>query len=166
MPRADYDATPREVRTFALLQVGLTTGFLVLLYFALDGVDADVPSWWVIVLLLLAVAGSGFLAERVWLRSEPLDPDEDPDENKALAVGVFASQTVRKLWICNASIAFAILVSFIGNHAAWPLLIGGVPGLVLMAWEVWPTLRNLSMTEVILDDEGATSGLVESFRDW
>ncbi|MEH3033890.1 MAG: hypothetical protein PGN07_07575 [Aeromicrobium erythreum] len=166
MPRAEYDASPREVRTFALLQVGLTTGFLVLLFFALDGLDADVPPWWLIAVLLLAVAASAFLAERVWLDTEPLDPDLDPEDARAAAVGVYASQTVRRLWICNASIAFAIIVAFVANNAAWPLVIGGLPGLALMTWEVWPSLRNLSMTEVVLDDDGATSGLVESFRDW
>ena len=46
------------------------------------------------------------------------------------------------------------------------MLIGGVPGLALLAFETWPSLRNTSMTAAMLDAEGADSGLVEAFRSW
>lgn len=166
MVRADYQASPREVKTFAVVEIVMTAVFMVLLYFALGGLDAPFLPWWMIVLLLAVVAVSGFFAERVWLQAEPLDPDDSPDSLRDQALGAYAAQTVRKLWICNASIGIAIVVAFVTDHGAWPLVVGGIPGLLLLTWEIWPSLRNLSMSEVILEDEGARSGLVESFRSW
>ena len=43
MPSAEYDAIPKQVRNFALLQIGLVGGFLVLLFFMFGGSDADYP---------------------------------------------------------------------------------------------------------------------------
>lgn len=166
MPMAEYEASPREVRNFAYLQMALTAGFLVLLFLALDGTDADLPPWWVIVLLLGAVAVAAFFAERVWLQTEPLDPAADPEELRQTAVGVFAAQTVRRLAICEAAVIFSVIVSFVGYSAAWPIVIGGVPGLLLLVWETWPGLRNASISEAMLEADGAESGLVESFREW
>ena len=166
MPLAEYESSPREVRSFALLQVALTAGFLLLLFWALGGTDADFPAWWVVVLLLVPVAVSAFLAERVWLQTEPIDPTLPPEEAHDAAVGVYAAQTVRKLVICEASVIFAVVVAFVGTSAAWPILVGGVPGLALLAFEVWPSLRNLSISAAMLETDGAETGLVEGFREW
>ena len=82
------------------------------------------------------------------------------------AVGIFASQIVRKLAYCEAGVIFAVIVGFVTPYGGWPMLIGGVPGLALIAFETWPSLRNTSMTAAMLDSEGAESGLVEAFRSW
>ncbi|MGI9084079.1 MAG: hypothetical protein ACR2FE_02165 [Aeromicrobium sp.] len=166
MPTSEYETSPSEVRTFALLQLGLTTVFLGLLFWALGGTDADLPPWWIIVALLLMVAISGLFAERVWLSARPLSPGVEPDQLRSQAVNVFAGQTVRKLAYCTVSVVFAVLVGFVGSYGGWPVLIGGLPSLVLIAFETWPSLRNTSITEAMLDAEGAESGLVESFRSW
>lgn len=164
MASTDHATTPSEVRSFALLQLALTAGFLVVIAWALGGGDADVPPWWVFVLLLVPVPVAAYLAEQVWLRAEPLDADADPDDNRREAVDVYASHTVRRLWICEAPIILAVLVSFFGDHAAWPILIGGLPALAVLAFEVWPSMRNVSMTAAVLETDGAESGLVEGFR--
>ncbi|MGH3457179.1 hypothetical protein [Aeromicrobium sp.] len=166
MPTQEYETSPAEVRTFAFLQMGLTAVFLVLLFWAFGGTDARFPPWWIVLLLLLAVAISAFFAERVWLSARPLSPAVDPDELRSRAVGVFAGQIVRKLAYCEASVIFAVIVGFVAPYGGWPMLIGGVPGLALIVFETWPSLRNTSMTEVMLDADGAESGLVESFRSW
>ncbi|AWB92744.1 hypothetical protein [Aeromicrobium chenweiae] len=163
MPRDEFDATPSEVRNFALLQVGLTAGFFVLLFFMLGGSDADYPPVWLAVALVVLVGIGAFLAERVWLSTSPLSPDLDPAEQQRLAVGTFATQTVRKLMYCEAPLLIAVLVTFVVDHGGWPLVIAGFPGLLVLVWEIWPTLRNTSLTAAVLDAQGADSRLVESF---
>ncbi len=166
MQTPEYETSPSEVRTFAFLQLGLTTVFLVLLFFAFGGTSGTFPPWWLIAVLLAVNALTAFLAERVWLSARPMSPDRDPDEMQAEAVGVFASQIVRKLAYCEAGVIFAVVVGFIAPYGGWPMLIGGVPGLALLAFETWPSLRNTSMTAAMLDSDGAESRLVEAFRSW
>ena len=166
MQTPEYETSAREVRTFAFLQMGLTTVFLVLLFFAFGGTSGDFPPWWLVALLLGVVAFTAYLAERVWLSAQPMSPHSDPDEMQAEAIGIFASQIVRKLVYCEAGVIFAVVVGFITPYGGWPMLIGGVPGLILIGFETWPSLRNTSMTAAMLDAEGAESGLVEAFRSW
>jgi hypothetical protein len=166
MQTPDYETSPSEIRSFAFLQLGLTAVFLVLIFFALDGTGPAFPPWWLVVVLLGVVAITAFLAERVWLSAEPMRADRAPDEMQAEAVSIFAGQIVRKLAYCEAGIIFAIAVGFVAEYGGWPLLIGGVPGLALLAFETWPSLRNTSMTAAMLDSKGADSGLVEAFRSW
>lgn len=164
VPLPEYESTPDEVRRFALIQLTLTSAFVALLFIAFGGVEGDLPPWWVIALLLATVAASAVLSERVWLHAEPLDPAGD--DLPQTAVGVFAAQTVRKLMICEAPIVLAVLVTFIGSWAAWPILLGAVPGVLVLAVETWPSVRNISMSAAMLESQGAQSGLVESFRTW
>jgi hypothetical protein len=167
MPSPEYETSPSEVRTFAFLQLGLTTVFLVLLFLAFGGATGeDFPPWWMVVILLVVVAICAVLAERVWLSASPMEPGDDPDRLRSDAVGIFAGQLVRKLAFCEAGIIFAIVVGFVAPYGGWPMLIGGVPGLAVLAFEIWPSLRNTSMTAAMLDAEGADSGLVEAFRSW
>lgn len=166
MPTPEYETSPSEVRTFAFLQLGLSAVFLALLFLAFGGTDADLPPWWLIGVLLGFVAITGILAERVWLTARPFRPGSDPQQMRSRAVGIFAGQIVRKLAYCEAGIIFAVVVGFVGSYGGWPMLIGGVPGLALLAFETWPSLRNISMTEAMLNAEGAESGLVEAFRAW
>lgn len=166
MPLAEYEASPQEVRRFALLQIGLTAGFMTLIFLALGGTDADLPPWWLLAALLLVVVVAAVLSERVWLQASPLDADDDPDDLERRAIGIFAAQTVRKLMFCEASVLLAILVSFVGTWGGWPILLAGVPGLFLLGFETWPGLRNLTMTAAMLEAEGAETRLVESFRSW
>jgi hypothetical protein len=166
MQTPEYETSPSEVRTFALLQLGLMAVFLTLLFLAFGGTGADLPPWWIIASLLVVVAISFVLAERVWMSTPPLAPDGDPDEMKAKAVGIFAGQVVRKLAYCTAAVVIAVVVGFVGPWGGWPMLIGGVPGLAVLAFETWPSLRNTSISEAMLDAEGVESGLVEAFRRW
>lgn len=166
MRSREYETSPSEVRTFAFLQLGLTTVFLALLFFAFGGTDSDLPPGWLIAVLLGVVAITGLMAERVWLSATPMRPDGDPDEMQAQAVGIFAGQIVRKLAFCETGVIVAVIVGFATPYGGWPMLIGGVPALALLAFETWPSLRNTSMTAAMLDSEGAESGLVEAFRSW
>jgi hypothetical protein len=166
MATAEYETTPSEVRNFALLQLGLTAVFLVLIYALIGGTDADFLPWWLLVVLLAAVAVGATLAERVWLSASPLPPADDRDALTARAVGIFAGQIVRKQAYCQAPILLAVLCTFVFPHGGWPIIVGGLPGLVVLAFETWPGLRNTSMTEAMLNAEGAEAGLVESFRGW
>lgn len=163
MPSVEYDATPDEIRRFAILQVALVAGFLVLLFFTLGGSDADYPPIWLAVLLVVFVGVGAFFSERVWLSAAPLPTDLPAAEMHARAVDVFAAQTVRKLYYCTGAMLPAVIAAFVGGYGGWPLVIAGFPGLLVLAWEVWPSLRNTSMTAAMLDANGAESQLVESF---
>jgi len=163
MPSTEFAATPHEVRNFALLQIGLTGGFLVLLFWTLGGTGAPYPPIWLAAALVVLIAVGAFFAERVWLGSSPLSADGDPQRVSAEAVGIFANQTVRKLIYCEAPLIVAVLIAFVTNYGAWPIVIAGFPGLAVLAWEIWPGIRNTSMSAAMLDSGGAESKLVESF---
>jgi hypothetical protein len=165
MPSVEYEATPSEVRKFALAQIVITAVFLVLLFFMLGGDGQPFPPVWMTVLILALVAAGAAMAERVWLSASPLPADVDPEEARRDAVGIFAAQTVRKLTFCEAPLLFAVLLGFVADHGGWPLVIAGFPGLLILTWELWPTLRNTSLTAAMLDSQGADSQLVESFRE-
>jgi hypothetical protein len=161
----EFDASPSEIRAFAVVQVLLVAVFVTLLFFAFGGRDGEFPAWWLILLLLAAPAGAAFFSERVWLEAEPLDPADSADEQQSQAVSVFAGQTLLKLYACTASIIFAILMGFIfDRYAGWPILIGGVPSIAVLAFEIWPSVRNTAMTQVMLDANGAESGLSAAFQ--
>jgi hypothetical protein len=164
MPSAEWDADPREIRNFALTQIGLFFGFFVLLFFMLGGRDADYPPTWLAIVLVALIGVGAFFAERVWLSASPLSLEEDPREVRIQALGVFAAQSVRKLFYCSAPLLLAVVVAFVGDYGGWPLVIAGFPGIAVLAWETWPGLRNTSMTAAMLDSGGADSQLIESFR--
>lgn len=163
---AEYDAKPREIRNFVLLQLGLTILFLLLLFWMFGGLDADLPPIWLWVVLIAAVAVATFFAERVWLTATPLPADSVDAESTGLAI--YAGQTVRKLAYGVAPILLGVAFSFYGQTistewAAWPILIAGLPGLAVLVFEVWPSARNLSLTETMLDADGASTRLLRNF---
>lgn len=160
----EFEASPAEIRAFAVVQVLLVGVFLALLFWAFGGRDGDFPAWWLIVPLVAAPAAAAFFAERVWLEAKPLSPEKTPEELRQEAVSVFAGQTLLKLYVCTASIIFAITIGFLfRSSAGWPIVIGGVPSLAVLAFEIWPSSRNTAMTQVMLDADGAESGLTQAF---
>lgn len=164
-PREEYDATPQEVRKFASLQISLTSGFYVLLFFMLGGTDEPFPPIWLAVSLVVMVGVGVFFAERVWLTGAPLPANLDPSVVAETAVGIFAGQTVRKLVCCEVPLLVAVVIAFVGGHGGWALVIAGFPGILALTWEIWPSPRNTSMTAVVLESKGTKSRLVESFLE-
>ena len=59
----------------------------------------------------------------------------------------------------------AVLVTFVAPWGAWSLVVGAVPGIALLAFEATPSLRTTTLTEAVLDADGAESGLVEQFAE-
>jgi hypothetical protein len=165
MPSVEYESTPQEVRSFALLQIAVTGALLVLLFFTVGGTDASFPPIWLTVALLALVAIGAFLAERVWLTAAPLAPSADPTETQREAVSIFASQTVRKLIYAETPMLVAALLAITAPYGAWPIVIAGFPGMLVLTWEVYPSPRNTSLTAAMLDSQGAESQLVERFLD-
>lgn len=163
MPSAEYNTTPREIRNFATLQLGLTGAFLVALFWLCGGTDANYPPPWLSALVVVPIVIAAFLAERVWLSGKPLAHDDDSVRLKGRALDAYASQTVRKMLIVEASMVPAVAVGFAGSYGAWPIVVAGFPGILLLAWEVWPTLRNVSRTAASLEAGGVESGLVDGF---
>lgn len=152
-----------DIRKFSIIQLVITAMFLGVVFWMFDGTNADYPPIWLIVVLMVAIAVGAFLSERVWLTGTPLDPADGAAKNTERALSRFASQTVRKLIYTEIPLLVAVLSSFVFDHGGWPVLIAGIPGLAVQAWETWPHLRNTSMAAAIFDSQGAESGLVESF---
>lgn len=161
----EYDASPGEVRRFVALQVVIAAGFVVVLFLALGGTDDTRPPWWVMLLMVAPVAVAAFFAERVWMDAPALDPSDPVEEQRRRGVAVYAAHTVRRLAICQVPVIVSVLVTFIGPWGAWSLVVGAVPGIALLAFEAFPSLRSTTLTEVVLDADGAESGLVEQFAD-
>ena len=160
----EFDASPNEIRAFAVVQVVLVAVLLALMFWAFGARDGALPAWWLIIPLLAAPAAAAYFSERIWLSGRPLDPEESADDLKAHAVSAFAGQTLMKLYLCTAAILFAIVIGFLfRQYAGWPILIGGVPGFAVLAFEIWPSVRNISMAQVMLDSNGAKSGLTDAF---
>ena len=154
-------ATVAEIRRLVAVQVALTAAFLLAAFVLLDYLDADAPAiWWMVVALFVVVAGA-VLAERSWM-SVPALPatDEHPHES---ALEAYVAHTLRKFAYCEGAVLVCVLLAFLSGTAGWLIVIAGVPGLAVLAFETWPSLRNVSLAEVSLDAEGATSGLVEAF---
>ena len=164
MPSAEDRTTPREIRNFATLQLGLTGAFLVALFWVCGRTDADYPPTWLAVALVVPILLAAVLAERVWLRASPLPADGDRARLKAAALDIYTSQTVRKMLYVEASMLPAVIVGFVASYGGWPIVIAGFPGILLLAWEIWPSLRNVSRTAAMLESGGAESDLVNGFN--
>ena len=158
---AREETTPTEVRRTIAVQIALTAVFLLAGFVLLDGLDADAPPIWLIVVLLLVVVAGAVLAERSWLKVRPLPADTRDREREAL--DVYVSQTLRKFAYCEGAVLVCVIIAFAVDHAAWPLVIGALPGLAVLAFETWPSPRNLSLIETMLDTDGGSSRLMERF---
>ena len=164
MPSAEYNTSPREIRNFAMLQLAITGAFLVVLFLINDGTDADYPPAWLAALLVLPLLASGFLAERVWLSASPLSPDTDAVRLTSEALNIYTAHTVRKLIYVEAAMLPGVIATFVAPYGGWPIVIVGFPGMTLLAWATWPSLRNVSRTAAMLEANGAKSGLVDGFN--
>lgn len=163
MAQTEYDTSPLELKKFALVQIGLTAGLSVLIFWMLGDIREPFPSWWLVAALYVPVIVAAWYAERVWMQGEPLNPHDDVEMQREMGVGVFAAQTVRKLWICLVPTAIAIIAGFAFPHGGWPVLLVAPVAIAVQAFEVWPSLRNAAMTEVMLNSRGAQSDVLESF---
>ena len=112
MPTPEYETSPSEVRTFAFLQLGLTTVFLALLFLAFGGTDADFPPWWLIAVLLAVVGDHRHLRRARLAVGQAHETRPGPRGAAVQAVGIFAGQIVRKLAYCEAGVIFAVIVGF------------------------------------------------------
>ena len=118
----------------------------------LGGTDADFPPIW----LRSSCWSSGrrrrFLAERAWLRCDPLRPTPTDARRKPRRSDVFAAQTIRKLSICEAPLLVARHPRLRRRPRRLAHRHRRLPGhLLVLAWETWPSLRNLSLTAAMLD---------------
>ncbi len=157
---APQETTPAEVRKVVWIQLALTAGFLVVVFGLLGGLDADLPPIWLMAVSIVVIVIGAVLAERAWLKLTPLDPTA----STGTALDAFVAHTTRKFVICEGALLICILLAFASNSAGWLVVIAGVPALAVLAFETWPSPRNLSLTAAMLDTNGAESGLLESFE--
>lgn len=163
MPSESTVKTAKDIRKFTLIQLAITVIFLAVIFWVFNGPNDDYPPLWIPIFLIVAIAVAAFFSERVWMSAAPLDPAADPARNEVLALEVFTGQTVRKLIISEAPLLVAVLICFVFSVGGWPVIIAGIPGIAVQAWETFPHLRNTSMAAARLDFNGAESGLVENF---
>ncbi len=159
---APEETSPPELLKAVQVQLGLTALFLVVIFALLDGTDAARPPIWVMVLPLVVIAIGAVLAERAWLRVKPLAADAPEPQRDAL--DAYVSQTMRKFVYCEGALLVCVLLAFASDRAGWLVAIAGPPGLAVLAFETWPSARNLSLTASMLDADGAESRLLENFE--
>lgn len=164
MPSDSPASTAKDIRRFAVIQIVITVAFLAIVFLAFDRTEQDFPPIWLVVVLAAAIAVAAFFAERVWLRTKPLDPERPQEENELQALDAFTTQTLHRLIISESPLLLSVLLCFVGPWSGWPVLLAAVPGLALQVWETYPSLRNTSMAAAMMDSHGARSMLVENFR--
>jgi hypothetical protein len=163
MAHREYETTPLGLRKFVLGQIGVTAGFCVLIFWLLGDIQEPFPPLWLVGALLASVVVAGLLAERVWMRGQPLDPNEQAYSQRQTGLAVLAGQTVRKTWICTMPIILSVLTAFLAGHSGWPILTTAPLGIAVLTFEAWPSLRNVAMTEIMLNSRGAKADVLEAF---
>lgn len=163
MAQTEYDASPLELKKFAMVQIALPALFSAAIFFMLGGMSEDFPPLWLAGALLVPIVVAAWYSERVWMQGQPLNPHDDLAAQREQGVAVFAAQTVRKLIYCEIPIMIGVIAGFFLTYGGWPVLITAPPALAVLAFEVWPSLRNAAMTEVMLNSRGAKSDVLESF---
>lgn len=163
MSSNDTAPSPEELRRAVTLQVGLSAVFCAVIAVLRGGIDAPLPSWWLLALLVLVIAGTGYAAGRVPYTATPIDPAWSATAAHEASLTAFARQTFLRMAITGGGLAVVVLTSFAVEHAGWPIILGAPLGLAAMAWSTWPGLRNASITAAVLETAGARTGLVEAF---
>ncbi|WP_293786094.1 hypothetical protein [uncultured Aeromicrobium sp.] len=153
--------------TLRLLIVAMTTAplfILVVVVFILGGFsDATLPPLWMIVGLLLLVAGAFGIARTLESQLTPIPLGTDREQAISQAFQAFQTNLFLRLAILEAPLFIGVVVSFVVDHGPWPAVIAGVPTLIALAASLWPTPAAIRRTEQHLDRAGGRSYFSEGW---
>lgn len=128
--------------------------------------SADPPPILVVVALLATVVLAYLTAEAVGFRVSPLPAGRPHDASSRSQVSLarYQSSTFVRFAICEFPILVALVACFLLDHGLWPFAIVILPGVALLAYEIWPSARNLDKYATALELDGGVSLLRELGR--
>lgn len=158
------DTTPSldDLKRIARLQVALVAVGLTVIAVLNGGLDlVDFPPVWFLVALAAVLALGTLLAERLGFAADPIAPQASDDAQFALAAKHYQSRMMLRLALTEGALLVIALATFAFEYGRWPVVLAGLPGLAIMAFEVWPSIRNVEKIAAALESEGQPSHLLE-----
>jgi hypothetical protein len=137
----------------------------VVLWFVLgqDGLG-EFPAGWTWQVPLALAVGAYSYCELAGFRAKPLGPGGDPAEVENQSWLQFNKAGFVRFVICESVFMVTIPIGFIVD-SYWPILIGAVLALPLIAWECWPGVRNRRRYAAALESAGHPSYLLGRPQD-
>ncbi|RLV56997.1 hypothetical protein D9V41_04355 [Aeromicrobium phragmitis] len=152
------------LRTLIMALISAPLFILVAIVFVLGGLaDATLPPLWMIVGLLLLVAGAFGIARTMEGQLTPVPLGTDREQAMSQSFQAFQANLFLRLAILEAPLFIGIVVSFVVDHGPWPALIAGVPTLLALAVALWPTPSAISRAEQRFDRAGGRSYFSEGW---
>jgi hypothetical protein len=130
------------------------------LYVVVDGLG-DYPSTPVALGLSAVVAIALVLAEAVGFRAKEPVPEPDPAARGQQELQQYLTAMSLRFAITEAPIIIALAMTFTLDGGMWPYVITTVPALAVMAFEIWPTRRNIEKYARAVEADGRSSQLRE-----
>ncbi len=161
----DPHAAARAVRTLALAVVSAPALILVALLLVLPTSFDDAPSTPVALGLVGLVLLGVLAAEVLGFRAAPLSATEhaDHDAARSAAFGRYQALMFVRVALTELPVLAGVALSFALEAGAWPALVTIVLGVPAMAFEVWPSRRNVGRVAARLEAGGVRSGLDDAF---
>lgn len=120
----------------------------------------ELPASWALLVPLALAVGSYSYCELAGFRAQPLQSQPGTEaakiENKSWLL--FNSSVIRRYVACDLAFLATIPIGFVVD-SVWPVLLGAVLSLPLVAWECWPGLRNRKRFAAALESGGHPSYL-------
>lgn len=120
-----------------------------------------VPPWLTGAIVAAVVLGFA-LAETLGSRVSPLTADESSDA-AALSIARYRTSMMLRFVLTEWPIIATIAVCFVLDHGPWPLVLAVAVGVPVLAYEIWPSGRNVRRVADRLEAGGVRSGLRETF---
>lgn len=160
------EPTPSGRDALRTLLMSLLTApvFIVIAVFLIVGGigDHELPPVWLTVGLLALVAAAVGLARFLGDQLPAIAIGTARDQAMARALNAFRANVMVRYAVLEAPVLIGVVVSFLVDHGAWPLLIAGVPSIIAMFALLWPSEASFERAERRLDRDGGRSYLREA----
>lgn len=154
----------KQIRVFVVFQLVVASVFSALIALILGGTDADLPPWWILAGLYVVLAAAILNVERSWIRIPPLAGDRTGDDAVADSLAAYQRHMARAFLLIEIPLVLSALYAFATDHGGWPVILVALPTVVALAFETWPSVRNVARVATALEADGASSGLLEAFE--
>ncbi|RLV56998.1 hypothetical protein D9V41_04360 [Aeromicrobium phragmitis] len=154
----------KQIRTFVVFQLIVASVFSAVIALILGGVDAELPPWWILAGLYVVLAAAVLNVERSWTRIPPLASDTSGDHAVADSLAAYQRYMARAFLLIEIPLLLSALYAFVTDHGGWPVILVALPTVVALAFETWPSVRNVARIATALEADGASSGLQEAFE--
>lgn len=131
--------------------------------FADIGLGHRPETWSLLVPVVLAAAAYAY-CEVAGFRAQPLPYGGDPAEVENRSWQAFNRAGFVRFVLCEAVFMVTIPIAFVVD-SYWPILVGALLAVPLIAWECWPSLRNRRRFAASLEAGGAPSYLLGRTQD-